>query len=121
MNLQLRTYMYGYKLPLLPGLDEKELGGEGRVDMTLAPHSTHIGFDDLKIYRIGEQSIAPSSALPIGAQRSISETQPILIDPSLPGSGLLNAVLALLATPQDQGEHYDEQVLDLDVMGFLVV
>ena len=56
MNLQLRTYMYGYKLPLLPGLDEKDLGGEGRKDMTLGPHSTHISFEDLKIYRIGERA-----------------------------------------------------------------
>jgi len=114
--------MYGYKLPLLPGLDEKDLGGEGRLDMALAPHSTMISFDDLTIYRIGEQSMAPSSALPIGAQRSISETQPIVIDPSQPSSGILNAVLALLAPPsQEENEQYDEQVLDLDVVGFLVV
>ena len=68
--------------------------------------------------------MAPSSALPIGAQRTISETQSILIDPSFPGSGLLNAVLALLASPaqeHDESEHYDEEVLDLDVVGFLVV
>jgi len=121
VNHQLRTYMYGYKLPLLPGLDEKDLGGEGRIDMTLAPHSTTISFDDLTIYRIGEQSMAPSSALPIGAQRSISETQPIVVDPSQPGSGILNAVLALLAPPREESEQYDEQVLDLDVVGFLVV
>jgi polyribonucleotide 5'-hydroxyl-kinase len=66
--------------------------------------------------------MAPSSALPIGAQRSISETQPVLIDPSQTGSGLLNAVLALLSPPNpDENEQYDEEVLDLDVVAFLVV
>ena len=41
--------------------------------------------------------MAPSSALPIGGTRILSEMQPVLIDPAQSGSGLLNAVLALLA------------------------
>jgi hypothetical protein len=42
--------------------------------------------------------IAPSSALPIGASRTISETQLIKVDPTLPASEskLLNALLALV-------------------------
>lgn len=66
--------------------------------------------------------MAPSSALPIGATRTVSEMQPVLVDPSQKGSGLLNAVLALLAPPHpDENERYDEEVLDLDVTGFLIV
>ena len=66
--------------------------------------------------------MAPSSALPIGAARVVSELQPILVDPALPGSGLLNAVLALLAPPNaDEAERYDEEMLDLHIVGFLVV
>lgn len=113
--------MYGYKLPLLPGLDEKGLGGEGRADMSLNPHSTSVAFGDLKIYRVGEESMAPTSALPIGAQRTISETQPIAVDPSIPGSGLLNAVLALLAPTRSDQVGVEEQIVDMDVVGFLVV
>ena len=66
--------------------------------------------------------MAPSSALPIGAQRAVSELQPILVDPEQKGSGLLNSVLALLA-PQnpDDTERYDEEILDLSVSAFLVV
>lgn len=66
--------------------------------------------------------MAPSSALPIGAQRVVSELQPVAVDPSQKGSGLLNAVLALLA-PQnpDENERYDEEVLDLSVAAFFVV
>lgn len=58
----------------------------------------------------------------MGAARSVSEMQPVLVNPASPGSGLLNAVLALLAPPNnDENERYDEEVLDLAVVGFLVV
>ncbi len=67
-------------------------------------------------------AMAPSSALPVGAARTISELQPVPVDPSQKGSGLLNAVLALLSPPaSDESERYDEEVLDLTVAGFLVV
>jgi polyribonucleotide 5'-hydroxyl-kinase len=66
--------------------------------------------------------MAPSSALPIGAVRVVSEMQPLLIDPSLPGSGLLNSILAVLGPPaEDEAERYDEEILDLHVLGFIVV
>jgi polyribonucleotide 5'-hydroxyl-kinase len=61
MHLQMRTYMYGFKLPVLPGLDVAELGGEGLVDMTLSPHSAVVGFDDLRIIRIGEGIVMRNS------------------------------------------------------------
>lgn len=68
------------------------------------------------------ESMAPSSALPIGGTRLVSEMQPVLIDPAQSGSGLLNAVLALLAPPNpDEAERYDEEILDLPVVGFLVM
>ena len=66
--------------------------------------------------------MAPSSALPIGAQRTVSELLPIAVDPSQKGSGLLNSVLALLAPlNQDENERYDAEVLDLPVAAFMVV
>jgi len=68
------------------------------------------------------ESLAPSSALPIGAVRTLSEMQPVLVDPASSGSGLLNSVLALLAPfNPDESERYDEEILDLTVIGFLVV
>jgi len=66
--------------------------------------------------------MAPSSALPIGATRVVSEMQPVPVDPSQPGSGLLNAVLAVLAPPNpDENERYDEEILDLTVTGFIIM
>ena len=68
------------------------------------------------------ESIAPTSALPIGAARVVSEIQPIPVDPASRSSGLLNAVLALLAPLNpDENERYDEELLDLTVVMFLVV
>lgn len=63
--------------------------------------------------------MAPSDALPVGAKRVVSETQPVRVDPSAPGSGLLNAVLAVLSTTAK--EMYDEAILDCAILGFLIV
>jgi polyribonucleotide 5'-hydroxyl-kinase len=69
-----------------------------------------------------KETMAPSSALPIGATRSVSEMQPLPVDPGTPGSGLLNSVLAVLAPPNpDEAERYDEEILDLQVLGFVVL
>ena len=66
--------------------------------------------------------MAPSSALPIGATRAVSEMQPLLVDPSQPGSGLYNAVLAIIAPPNpDESERYDEEILDLNIVGFIIM
>ena len=66
--------------------------------------------------------MAPSSALPIGATRVVSEMQTVPVDPAQPGSGLLNAVLAVLVPPNpDENERYDEEILDLSVTGFIIM
>lgn len=66
--------------------------------------------------------MAPSDALPVGAKRAVSETQPVHVEPGEPGSGLLNAVLAILAPfNPDENERYDEEILDLTVIGFIVM
>jgi polyribonucleotide 5'-hydroxyl-kinase len=132
--------MYGQTIEAPPGISAATLGGEALTDLVLSPSSTVVSFDDVSIYRIGEgtvsssskpqvkfmiimiESLAPSSALPIGATRVVSEMQPAQVDPAHSGSGLLNAVLALLTSPNpDENERYDEEILDLNVIGFLVV
>lgn len=119
------------------------IGGEQSMDLTLAPLSSIVGFNDLSIWRIGEgewaryagcgmtspdiqlvssETMAPTSALPIGATRVVSEMQPLRVDPGQPGSGLYNAVLAIIAPPNpDEAERYDEEILDLNVTGFIVM
>jgi len=67
------------------------------------------------------ESMAPSSALPIGASRAVSELLPLHVDPSSFSSGLLNSVLALLVSTAGDGEQYDEELIDLPVQGFIIV
>ncbi|KAJ7905838.1 Clp1-domain-containing protein [Mycena olivaceomarginata] len=122
-NYQLHSYFYGQIIPPPAGISSALLGGETLSDLVLSPSSTVINFGDLSIFRIGAETMAPSSALPIGAARAVSETQAVPIDPAMPGSGLLNAVLAILAPPvnTDESERYDEEILDLPISGFIVV
>ena len=50
----------------------------------------------------------------------VSEVQPLLVDPSTPGSGVLNSVLALLSPPSTD-PNVEQNLVDRDVAGFLVV
>ncbi|KAF6763856.1 hypothetical protein DFP72DRAFT_986592 [Ephemerocybe angulata] len=100
---QLHTYMYGCAVQPPPGVTGATLGGEALADLVLSPSSGVIGFGDMSIYRIGTETMAPSSALPVGAARVMSEMQPVPVNPAMPGSALLNSVLA--------NERYDEEVL----------
>lgn len=70
--------------------------------------------------------MAPSSALPIGGNRVITELEPIPVDPA--SGGLLNTVLALLPLPPSQHgavkaeeDFSDDDLLTTDVVGFLLV
>ncbi|KAG8217621.1 hypothetical protein J3R82DRAFT_5774 [Butyriboletus roseoflavus] len=121
-NCQLHAYMYGQTIDPPPGVSSGLVGGEAATELILSPSSTIINFADLAIYRIGPESMAPSSALPIGAARTLSEMQPTLLDPVSSSARLFNKVLALLAPfNEDENERYDEEILDLPAIGFLVI
>jgi polyribonucleotide 5'-hydroxyl-kinase len=142
---QQRAYFYGTPLYLPPGVTASSaaLGGEALTDLTLSPYSSVVGFNDISIYRIGGgqslfrrqrsldellkncviESMAPSSALPIGAARVITALQPMKVDPSQAGSGILNALLALLSPlpPGTNISDVGEGLIDVDVAGYLLV
>jgi len=121
---QQRAYFYGLsvQLPRNFSATAASLGGEASLELGLSPYSSVIGFDDITIYRIGGETMAPSSALPVGASRTVSEMQPVRIDPSQRSSGLLNALLALLAPASaPAAELSNDQIPDLDVAGFVLV
>ena len=68
--------------------------------------------------------MAPSSALPIGASRVVSELKPSQVEAS--SSGVLNAVLALLPPhyvngQQSEEDYTNEELLVQDTIGFLLV
>ena len=49
--------MYGQPLIPLPGVTDATAGGEGALDVHLAPSSSVASFDELAIYRIGEGAL----------------------------------------------------------------
>jgi polyribonucleotide 5'-hydroxyl-kinase len=55
---QLHTYMYGQVFDLPAGILPNALGarGDSGLDLQLSPSSTVVGFDDMKIFRIGESA-----------------------------------------------------------------
>ena len=92
-SIQTRAYFYGD--PAFP------LALQGRSvprEPALSPYSFQIGWETLKIYRVGEENAAPSSALPLGSARILSSTRLTRVDPSGPAHvvRLMNGVLGLV-------------------------
>ncbi|KAK0563891.1 Cleavage polyadenylation factor subunit clp1, partial [Tilletia horrida] len=119
-SLQVRTYFYGGSGPAkvtipdisdpegiatkevtLPGHDES-LGGVS----TLSAFSSSLPLDLMWVWRVGQEAMAPSSALPIGAQRTVTQTQLVKLDPassSADQATLLHSIVALVQTPRGTG------------------
>ncbi|WFD35642.1 polynucleotide 5'-hydroxyl-kinase [Malassezia cuniculi] len=110
-DMQVRSYFYGLgalqpdedgaSRATVPGHSEP-LGGVP----TLNPYSTTIPIDLLDIYRVGQDRVAPSSALPIGATRVLSEIQVVKLDlenSSSDLSSLMHSVLAIIDKPAAKG------------------
>ncbi|KAF9971323.1 Cleavage polyadenylation factor subunit clp1 [Actinomortierella ambigua] len=92
----------------------------GTAKSELAPFSTMVHFHDVEILRVGEGSLAPTSALPIGEDRKVSETHVVQVEAS---DLLLHSVLAVsnanhtkLETDKDERE-----VLESSLAGFVYV
>ncbi|KAI7949079.1 hypothetical protein MJO28_007900 [Puccinia striiformis f. sp. tritici] len=90
---QIRSYFYGG-----PALSQGQL----------SPFTIVVRFEDLTIYRIGDEALVPSSALPIGATRSIKATSLTKVDPDNPRSmsNILNLVLSI---PQAEWDGLDPE------------
>lgn len=87
----------------------------GTSKSELAPYSTMINYHDVEILRVGEGSLAPSSALPIGEDRKVSETHVVKVDPS--GDHLLHSVLAVSNADKMQ----EPEILETNLAGFIYV
>ncbi|CDW98205.1 hypothetical protein [Sporisorium scitamineum] len=138
--LQVKTYFYGGSSvgsataeggvlkTVLPGHADP-LGGIP----SLSPYSTTIPFDLLEIYKVGQESLAPSSALPIGASRTVTETQLVKLDPTNSAAdqtSLLHSVLALIQPPRGGGgagqpdsstNPTDDEIIGAPILGFVHV
>ncbi|KAK4688997.1 polyribonucleotide 5'-hydroxyl-kinase, partial [Tremellales sp. Uapishka_1] len=99
---QIRSYFYG-EPPF--SLDLSSASKITARENSLTPYSFQIGWETLKIYRVGEENAAPSSALPLGSSRILSPTRLTRVDPGGPAHvvRLLNTVLAVVnLVPEDK-------------------
>ena len=92
----------------------------GTPKYELSPFNTSVPFTEIAVRRIGEITQAPMSALPIGEDRRIDETQLIKIEI---GSVLLHTVLAVSnANLNFTATDKDEVILpDTNIAGFVYV
>ncbi|UZJ52838.1 hypothetical protein CBS101457_002158 [Exobasidium rhododendri] len=101
----------------------------------LSPYSTTIPFDLLEVYKVGQENLAPSSALPIGAARVVTATHLVKLDltnSAIDQSQLVHSVLALIQAPRGGGgpgvadskvdpPPSDDEILGAPILGFLHV
>ncbi|KAJ3204216.1 hypothetical protein HDU82_005999 [Entophlyctis luteolus] len=73
-SMKIREYFYG--TPKFP----------------LNPASNTVGFHELTVRRVGDTTLAPSSALPLGQERKVQETKIVKMEV---GDTLLNSILAV--------------------------
>lgn len=140
--LQIKTYFYGGSTSKSAGsaqeagIPRQVLPGHadplGGVPL-LSPYSTTIPFDLLEVYKVGQESLAPSSALPIGASRTVTETQLVKLDPTnstADQTTLLHSVLALVQPPRGGGgagqpdsstNPTDDEIIGAPILGFVHV
>ncbi|KAK4052851.1 Cleavage polyadenylation factor subunit clp1 [Microbotryomycetes sp. JL201] len=95
-------------------------GGPALTAGVLSPFSIIVKFDDLKVFRVGEsaETMAPDSALPIGAGRTVSATDLVAID--LTDSKTSSVLVGhILAVPQAADDMSDEAIVGSPVLGFV--
>ncbi|MBW0509995.1 hypothetical protein O181_049710 [Austropuccinia psidii MF-1] len=90
---QIRSYFYGG-----PSLSQGQL----------SPFTIVVKFEDLSIFRIGDEALVPSSALPIGAVRSVNATTLTKVDPENPRS-MVNVLNLVLSIPQAEWDGVDPE------------
>ncbi|CAO3620200.1 unnamed protein product [Cunninghamella echinulata] len=86
----------------------------GTANCELSPYSMLVNVNDINVWRVGE-TLAPSSALPIGAEKSANETDVVKVDSY---DMCLHSVMAILDA--DDSEH-EGKLLESSVVGFIYI
>ncbi|KAJ1733582.1 Cleavage polyadenylation factor subunit clp1 [Coemansia biformis] len=73
--------------------------GTGREEVS--SFSTVVNFDDIQILRVGEDVVAPSSTLPLGEDRKVTDTTVAVVEPD---ESLMHSILAVTDAPRQQGD-----------------
>jgi polyribonucleotide 5'-hydroxyl-kinase len=78
-----------------------------------SPFSIVLTFDEVRIRRLGEDVLAPKSALPLGAARKVDESRAAKVDPT--NANLLYSILAV------SNGKTEEEILDANIAGLIYV
>ncbi|KAJ2717075.1 Cleavage polyadenylation factor subunit clp1 [Coemansia spiralis] len=91
----------------------------------VASFSTVVNFDDIRILRVGEDVVAPSSTLPLGEERKVTDT---LVSAVEPDESLIHSLLAVTDGPRrSDGDDMavdtadPDGVIGIQVLGFVSV
>ncbi|TPX65304.1 hypothetical protein SpCBS45565_g05299 [Spizellomyces sp. 'palustris'] len=96
----------------------------GTLKGELSPYSSLVSFADVAVRMVGEGTLAPSSALPLGSERLLQETRLVKVEP---GDILLHSILAVSNAPLPDPpsnmspEQESALVLGTNLAGFVYV
>ncbi|KAJ2890079.1 Cleavage polyadenylation factor subunit clp1, partial [Coemansia aciculifera] len=77
--------------------------------------STVANFQEIRILRVGEDAIAPSSTLPLGETRKLTDTSVLTVEPD---ESLKHSILAVTDAAMDAD---DDSVVGIQALGFVNV
>ncbi|KAJ2001072.1 Cleavage polyadenylation factor subunit clp1 [Coemansia thaxteri] len=80
--------------------------------------STIANFKEIRILRVGEDSVAPSSTLPLGETRKLTDTSVLVVDPD---ESLVHSILAVTDASLDAVTADCDCVVGLQALGFVNV
>ncbi|KXN71439.1 Clp1-domain-containing protein [Conidiobolus coronatus NRRL 28638] len=86
----------------------------GNFKYDLTPFSNVVSFNNVEIYRVGGSVLAPTSALPVGTDRVVSETRIDKVDHK---PSLLHSVLAVSSAQSNS----ETDLLTSNILGFIYV
>ncbi|KAJ3108474.1 hypothetical protein HDU97_001181 [Phlyctochytrium planicorne] len=103
----------------------------GPAKNQLNPYTNVVSFNEIVVRRVGDNTLAPSSALPLGMERKVQETRVIKVEA---GDILLNSVLAVsnadrldampnlgASAPALTPEQETSLILDSSLAGFVYI
>ena len=89
----------------------------GNPKNQLYPHSIELGFNEVKIYKIGAPAL-PSHLMPVGMSSEDNLTKVFQISPT---ANLLNHILSVSHADELQDEYNKDYIAETNIAGYLVV
>ncbi|KAJ2179429.1 Cleavage polyadenylation factor subunit clp1 [Coemansia sp. RSA 518] len=91
----------------------------GTESERVSSFSTVVNFQEIKILRVGEDAVAPTSTLPLGEDRKLTDTTVLVVEPD---ESLIHSILAVTDASLDSMDVDDaENIVGAQAVGFISV